>query len=130
MTSPSGCSHLTSTRKGHSPFGRLSRETLFRGEWRVLSLRALLPRYRAGGNCPPPGPGALAQPGGRSCLWPCRIAACVYRLHSHTVHTPLCTPKLVFTFVHFVHVQYQQLLLEHSSNLPSAFSFQLTAFSL
>ena len=45
-----------------------ARETLFGAEWRVISLRALPPQYKAGGNCPPSVLGALAQPGGCSCF--------------------------------------------------------------
>ena len=58
--------------------------SLVREEMRMLSLRALL--YTVGGNFPPPGCGALAQPGRRSCLWQCRITAWVYS-HIFTVFT-------------------------------------------
>ena len=49
----SNCSNLTPTKQGSSPYGRPARETLFGEEWRVLSLMALPPMFRAG--VPPSG---------------------------------------------------------------------------
>ena len=60
-TSHSDCLYLISTMKGHSPYGKPAEETVIGGEWILLILRALRPRYRGGGNCPPPGRRVLAQ---------------------------------------------------------------------
>ena len=78
MTSPSDCSHLT--WQGHSPYGRPARETLLGGEWRVLSLRALPPRYRAGGELSSSRPRSLGSTWREQLAF--EKAAWVYSLYS------------------------------------------------
>ena len=134
MTSPSDCSHLT--WQGHSPYGRPARETLLGGEWRVLSLRALPPRYRAGGELSSSRPRSLGSTWREQLAF--EKAAWVYSLYSpvYTVYTLYKLLTVHPTGLNFCTLC--TLLLEHSrmfqnpnhSKQPSAVSFKCTVFSI
>jgi len=126
MTSPSDCSHLT--WQGHSPYGRPARETLLGGEWRVLSLRALPPRYRAGGELSSSRPRSLGSTWREQLAF--EKAAWVYSLYSpvYTVYTLYKLLTVHPTGLNFCTLC--TLQLSAYSFQPSAFSLQPSAFSL
>jgi hypothetical protein len=127
-------SELRRFRQGLSTHFAWPKETLLGGEWRVLSLRALPPGIGRGVNCPPPGRGALAQPGGRS--WPSRkqlgCTVCTVLFIQCTLYKLLTVHPTGFNCFTLC-----TLLLEHSrmfqypnhSKQPSAVSFKCTVFS-
>ena len=131
MTSPSDCSHLT--WQGHSPYGRPARETLLGGEWRVLSLRALPPRYRAGGELSSSRPRSLGSTWREQLAF--EKAAWVYSLYSpvytvYTLYKLLTVHPTGLNFCTLCTLTANSLKLTAVSVQSSAYSLQLTAFSL
>jgi hypothetical protein len=133
MTSPSDCSHLT--LQGHSPYGRPARETLLGGEWRVLSLRALPPRYSAGGQL------SFSRPRSLGSTWREQLAfekaAWVYSLYGpvytvYTLYKLLTVHPTGLNFCTLCTFQLSAVSLQLSafSLQPSAFSLSPSAFSL
>ena len=82
------CSHLTLIWHGHSPYGIPTKETIFGGKWRVLSLMALPPQFSAGGNSPPLGRGTILT---------CDPELVVY-LHILTVLYIIYIPLYIYNF--------------------------------
>ena len=83
-------------------------------EWWVLSLRALPPQYRAGGNSHPPGSRAWSQPGGTA----------VFVQVEQQVGCTLCTVMSIQCTLYILGTVHQNqfLLLYVSANSPSNIS--------